>query len=252
VIRPIETPEASEATPQRHARQAVAPATAAAKSFASVLAHEKTSVSDGQRTDDHAMAAKRPIEAPEGEIWRPVRGDDNYAKITNGPRAGLYINLSRGARRGQTFHVEHRHGERVHVYGKGDDEKVVLAAKDSGKVHGHHHGHLANAARHGKHETWAPVEGANNYADILSGPRNGYFVNTSGGERDGMAFQIVKRGGRLYHIYGKGEHRQVVEIVKHHEKKTHHVDRTESSTRDDGGTVGAPTAPASEPERNRD
>jgi hypothetical protein len=240
VIRPIETSETSEATPQRHALKAAGPATAAGKSFASVLAGQKK-VADDQ--GHHAHAPKRtakggPIEAPKGEMWRPVRGDDNYARIMNGPRRGLYINLSRGARRGQVFHVEHRDGKRVHVYGKGENAKVVLASKDSGKVHGHgHQRHHVHAARA---ETWAPVEGASNYADILSGPRNGYYVNTSGGERDGMVFHIVRRHGKTFHIYGRGKHRQVVEV--HHSKKPHHTEHTGSRKPETGGVGGTDAA----------
>jgi hypothetical protein len=177
----------------------------------------------------------------------PVKGDDNYAKITSGPREGQYINLSRGARRGQTFHVEMRAGKRVHVYGEGDTKTVVAAAKDSGKVHGHHHNNT-QVASHGRNETWAPVAGVSNYADILSGPRNGYFVNTSGGERDGMAFQIVRRGGHTYHMYGKGKDRQMVEVTGHDKKhasnSTASVKDTESSATAASATGGASASAA--------
>jgi hypothetical protein len=76
---------------------------------------------------------------------------------------------------------------------------------------------VSKAAKHAKHppkdharagERWAPVAGAYNYADILGGPRNGLYVNTSGGIRDGMAFQIVKKGGKWFHVYGTGKDRQ--------------------------------------------
>jgi hypothetical protein len=214
VIRQIDTSEAPKAAQQPVGHKAVTPATTAGKTFAAHLASQK------KATDSPAAKVHRdPIDAPDGEVWRPVKGDDNYAKITSGPREGEYINLSRGARRGQTFHVEMRDGKRVHVYGKGDNETVVAAAKDSGKVNAKGHPHTS-AASHTRNETWAPVDGVSNYADILSGPRNGYFVNTSGGSRDGMTFQIVNRGGKTYHVYGEGKHRQMVE-VRHHEKSTH-------------------------------
>ena len=234
MIRQIETSEIPEATPQRHALKAAGAATPAGQSFAAVLAGQKKDAAGQARALESGRTAKGAIKAPDGEIWRPVRGDDHYAKILNGPRKGLYVNLSRGARRGEVFHVEQRDGKRVHVYGKGENEKVVLASKDSGKVHGGHgsHEHHVRAARR---ETWAPVEGANNYADILSGPRNGYYVNTSGGDRDGMVFHIVERHGKTFHVYGRGKHRQVVEV--HHSdggKKPHRGERTES-----GGGAGA-------------
>jgi hypothetical protein len=217
VIRQIDTSEA----PRAAKTAAVPPATPAGKNFATHLASEKKAVRDN-------APPRTAIEAPEGEVWRPVAGDDDYAKITSGPRAGQYINLSRGDRRGQTFHVEMRDGKRVHVYDKGGaDEKVVAAAKDSGKV-GHSHSADASAARHPGKETWAPVEGVSNYADILSGPRNGLFVNTSGGSRDGMAFQIVKHGAHTYHVYGSGKHRQMIEVGHHDTKK---------AASDDSGSV---------------
>ena len=40
-------------------------------------------------------------------------------------------------------------------------------------------------------ETTKPVEGQN-YAEILTGPRAGMYVNTGGGARDGEAFVLVK------------------------------------------------------------
>ena len=202
MIRQIETTDIGQPTGQSAAY--VSPATPAGKNFASVLA--------GQRAPAYAHS-KEAITAPEGEVWRPVRGDDNYAKIVEGPRAGMYINLSRGARRGEVFTVEQRDGERVHVYqGADGKETVVKAAKDSGKVHA---GDVeaANGSHRPKRETWAPVNGANNYADILSGPRNGWYVNTSGGVRDGMAFHIVHKGDKTFHVYGTGKHKQMVEVT---------------------------------------
>jgi hypothetical protein len=231
VIRQIETSETVRAQLQGPA-QAVSPATPAAKSFASALAK-----ADGAAKPKH----KDPLDAPEGEVWRPVKGDDDYAKITEGPRAGQYINLSRGARRGETFTVEERDGNRVHVYaGENGREKVIAAAKDSGKVDGDEQ-KAAGAARRGDNEAWAPVKGANNYADILSGPRNGWFVNTSGGVRDGMAFHIVHRNDRTFHVYGTGKHRQEVEVNAAPKKDTERVEGSETKP---GSSDSAETKPA--------
>ena len=58
-------------------------------------------------------------------------------------------------------------------------------------------------------ERTAPVEG-HAYADVLSGPRNGMYVNTSGNKRHGQAFVLVERDGKRYHIYGEGKDRLVV------------------------------------------
>jgi hypothetical protein len=228
VIRPIETSEAQEATPQPHARR-VAESASTGKSFAAVLAKQAGTASDDPRaaavgrtvTDnsghirDEIRAGHRPIQTPDGEAWRPVRGNDRYGHIVSGPRKGMYINLSHGARRGEVFRVEKHDGERVHVYGKGDSEKVVPAAKDSGRVPNHRlHGEAARAAKRPPNETWAAVPGHGGCVDILSGPRNGYYLNTSGNERDGQVFHMIFRHGKEYHVYGKGEDRQVI-LVRH-------------------------------------
>ena len=52
------------------------------------------------------------------------------------------------------------------------------------------------------------------YAEIVDGPRNGMFINTSGNERDGDTFLIVKRAGRTFHVYGTGADRVVVEPAR--------------------------------------
>jgi hypothetical protein len=60
-----------------------------------------------------------------------------------------------------------------------------------------------------RNERTAPVEG-HAYVDVLNGPRNGMFVNTSGNKRHGQAFVLVERDGKRFHIYGSGEDRLVV------------------------------------------
>ena len=62
-----------------------------------------------------------------------------------------------------------------------------------------------------KGERTEKVDG-HSYREIVSGPRNGMFINNSGNERDGRAFVIVKREGREFHIYGTGKDRNVYEV----------------------------------------
>jgi hypothetical protein len=195
MIRSIDNSDASQAV-QQTAPSQVQPASAAGKSFKSVL--------NGQA---------QKLDVPDGETWAPVAGRDNAAKITAGPRAGQYINLSHGDRRGQTFTIEQRDGQTVHVYKTDGDEVVVGSKKDEDegarKINGKRY---ENGVKIPKGEQWAPVDGHDNYADILNGKRNGYYVNISGGVRDGMAFQIVKRGDKTYHVYGTGKHKQEIEV----------------------------------------
>ena len=60
-------------------------------------------------------------------------------------------------------------------------------------------------------ETTKPVDGQQ-YAEILTGPRAGMYLNTGGGARDGEAFILVKHDGREDHIYGTGKDRKVVSV----------------------------------------
>ena len=221
MIRSIDSSQAADptATPKN-----VQPATTAAKSFKSVL----------------SKAAK--LEVPQGETWAPIAGHDNAAKITEGPRKGQYINLSHGARRGQTFAIETRNGKQVHVYGSGSNEVVIESKQDvsegARKIHGKVYD---NGVKIPKGEQWAPVDGHDSYADILNGKRNGLFVNISGGVRDGMAFQIVHKSGKTYHVYGSGKHRQEIEV-----KTTQSAPSTpatgSAATTDTTGATGATDA----------
>jgi hypothetical protein len=61
-------------------------------------------------------------------------------------------------------------------------------------------------------ETWGPVSGHSDYADILSGPRNGYFVSLAPGPRQGKAFLIEQKDGKTFHVYGTGKSKQWVQV----------------------------------------
>ncbi len=145
--------------------------------------------------------------AAAGETWESVAGKPNMAKIVTGDRAGEYVNLSGGARHGEIFKVEQQGGKTVHVYGSGNDEQVIDASKD----------HAVDARpsagqRAPKGETWQPIAGHADYADILGGPRDGYYVNTSGNSREGQAFQIVRKNGHTFHVYGVGKQARWIPI----------------------------------------
>jgi hypothetical protein len=63
-----------------------------------------------------------------------------------------------------------------------------------------------------KGETWGPVDGHSDYADILSGPRNGYYVSLAPGKRQGKAFLIQHKDGKTYHVYGTGAKKEWVRV----------------------------------------
>jgi hypothetical protein len=188
VIRPVDaslTPETAQAA------QPTAAAKPADASFAQALHKEA------------AKSANRVV-PPAGETWQPVDGHDDYVKVVSGAREGQYVDLAKGPHRGDAFTIEQRDGKQVRVYGEGDSQQVVEAkdAKHAAK----------KELTPPKGEKWAPVEGHWNYADILNGKRNGFFVNLSSGVRRGMTFVIEHHGGKTYHVYGEGKHRQMVEV----------------------------------------
>jgi|tagenome__1003787_1003787.scaffolds.fasta_scaffold20922193_3 hypothetical protein len=82
-----------------------------------------------------------------------------------------------------------------------------------------------------KGETTAAVPGHTDYRDILSGPRNGMYVNTSGNERNGEAFVLVHRHGVEYHIYGTGKERKVVRVGHHRTPPASAVPNTGTDTK---------------------
>ena len=62
-----------------------------------------------------------------------------------------------------------------------------------------------------KGEVTQKVDG-HDYVEVVSGPRNGMFINKSGNDRDGQAF-VRKRGAEYdLHIYGTGANREIVKV----------------------------------------
>ena len=86
-----------------------------------------------------------------------------------------------------------------------------------------------------KGEKTEAVKG-HSYKEIVSGPRNGMFINNPGNRRDGEAFLIVKRHGREFHIYGSGDDRTVYEVGRAR-------DAAGSGTSGTTGTDSSNTAP---------
>ena len=149
--------------------------------------------------------------ATEKETTKPVQGA-NYAEILTGPRAGMYLNTSGGARDGEAFVLVKRDGREDHIYGTGADRKVITVGKNSTDAK------TDTGTKTSTSEKTAPVEGRA-FADIVTGTRKGLYLNTSGNVRDGQAFVLVKRDGREYHIYGTGKDREVFSLLDPAAKK---------------------------------
>jgi hypothetical protein len=150
--------------------------------------------------------------ATEKETTKAVPGQ-SYAEILTGPRAGLYLNTGGGARDGEAFVLVKHDGREDHIYGTGDDRKVIsvggeksgdsTAAIDTSTTSDTATTDKAPAA-----EKTTAVDG-HAYADITAGPRKDLYLNTSGNARDGKTFVLVKKDDREYHIYGTGSKREV-------------------------------------------
>ena len=228
MIRPVDTSlldAVAKTLPNAPARKPADTEAAGKHAFASQLKREtqKAAETGGavaaktspEKTDDSRTRVANRMTPPDGEKWRPVKGHDEYAEIIAGPRKGQYVNLTRGDRRGEAFTIEEREGKKVHVY-KRDGKDMLVQLEEEAKA-------ASNRGRRPtpeKGETWAPVEGKPNYADILSGKRNGYYVNlVQGSVREGDIFHIVKRGDRTYHVYGEGKDKTWVEVGPNKRKK---------------------------------
>jgi hypothetical protein len=140
--------------------------------------------------------------SPKGETTREVDGKP-YVEVMSGPRNGMFINRSGNDRDGEAFVLVRRKHHDLHVYGTGKDRRVVVVPHDGEKA--------AAPTDTGKgRETTHKVAGHTDYVEVMSGPRNGMFINRSGNERDGEAFVLVKRKDHELHIYGTGKDRRVI------------------------------------------
>jgi len=221
LIRPVDTSlldAVAKTTPTAPAQSGAAEASGK-NAFAAQLKRaaeteaktDGTASADSKPTGTEAGAANRTTTMPEGEKWRPVKGHDDYAEIISGDRKGQMVNLNRGARRGDAFTIEERDGKTVHVYKKDDGSELVIPIEDDKEARAA--GSRRSSLEPPKGETWGPVKGAPSYADILSGPRNGYYVNLQQGSvREGQVFHIVKRDGKEFHVYGEGDDKVWVEV----------------------------------------
>ena len=127
----------------------------------------------------------------------------------------MYLNTGGGARDGEAFMLVKHDGREDHIYGTGKDRKVDRRRRRRREPRATDTTSSSSKAvpsdKAPANETTKAVEGRA-YADILTGPRNGLYLNTSGNVRDGQAFVLVKRDGREYHIYGTGKDREIFSL----------------------------------------
>jgi hypothetical protein len=196
-----------------------------------------------------SSALKTATSASEKETTKPVEGE-NYSEILTGSRAGMYVNTSGNARDGEAFIlVKGENGKPdQHIYGTGKDRKVVSSGSEKAaapekpeKTETPDKSSSSSSTKVPKNETVKQVDGRG-YADILTGSRNGLYLNTSGNVRDGDVFTLVKREGREFHIYGTGKDRQVIGLRPKTETSTEQTTSTTDTTATDttsAGTTGS-------------
>jgi hypothetical protein len=186
--------------------------------------------------------------AAEKETTKAVPGQ-NYAEILTGPRAGLYLNTSGGARDGDAFVLVKHDGREDHIYGTGDDRKVISVGADKAESDSGSDSTSTKTStptsststdKAPSNEKTKPVDGRA-YADITSGPRKDLYLNTSGNARDGKTFVLVKKDDREYHVYGTGKNREVFMVKDPTAKAT---DTTAPTTTTDATTTTDGTAPS--------
>jgi hypothetical protein len=169
---------------------------------------------------------KRPDGVKADETYKALEGH-KYVEITSGKREGMFVNTSGNVRNGEAFVVVRKNGKEYHIYGTGKDRLVVGfhmpkgATDDTGGTTaptgstGSTGGTPANTddLKLRKGEKIESVEG-HGYAEIVSGPRAGMYINTSGNSRHGEAFVLVEKADFNYHIYGSGDDRVVVRAAR--------------------------------------
>jgi hypothetical protein len=151
---------------------------------------------------------KADVPEPElrkGEKTEAVEGRKRYEEIVAGKREGMYINTSGNARHGKAFVRVIEDGVEYHIYGAGKDRFTIANDLRDDENPG---------IQLGKGERVKRVEGRDNYVEIVSGPREGMFVNTSGNARHGEVFVRAIKDGVEQHIYGSGDDRVVVSSKK--------------------------------------
>src|SRR5215218_5462685 len=94
-----------------------------------------------------------------------------------------------------------------------------------------------------KGETTRAVPDHPAYVEIMSGPRNGMFINMTNNERRGEAFTIVRRHDRDLHVYGTGKDRRVI-VSWHKDQPAHDADAAQETKKDVKPTTGGASAPA--------
>jgi hypothetical protein len=96
-----------------------------------------------------------------------------------------------------------------------------------------------------KGETTRVVKDHPAYVEVMSGPRNGMFINMTSNERRGEAFVIVHKDDRDLHVYGTGKDRRVI-VSWHKDQPAHQTDTPDAAKKPDAKpATGGASSPSS-------
>jgi hypothetical protein len=96
-----------------------------------------------------------------------------------------------------------------------------------------------------KGETTRTVKDHPAYVEVMSGPRNGMFINMTSNERRGEAFVIVHKHDRDLHVYGTGKDRRVI-VSWHKDQPAHQTEKPDADKKSDATpATGGASAPKS-------
>jgi hypothetical protein len=96
-----------------------------------------------------------------------------------------------------------------------------------------------------KGETTRVVKEHPAYVEVMSGPRNGMFINMTSNERRGEAFVIVHKDDRDLHVYGTGKDRRVI-VSWHKDQPAHQTETPDAAKKPDAKpATGGASSPSS-------
>ena len=98
-------------------------ATAALKSTSEHKKSTSTSFSAALK-DASTATGTTTAKAPSGEKTKAVEGH-KYADITAGPRKGMFLNTGSNSRAGEAFVLVRKNGREYHIYGTGENRRVI-------------------------------------------------------------------------------------------------------------------------------
>ena len=107
-----------------HSSQITGAGTATAALKSTTASKKSSGTSFSAALKDASTSAETTKKAPSGEKTRAIEGH-KYADITAGPRKGMYLNTGSNSRSGEAFVMVRKNGREYHIYGTGENRRVI-------------------------------------------------------------------------------------------------------------------------------